>query len=79
VKYQYHSTVHVVTRKHLSEAAKQYPDAAKEIGAWVGIVEAVKQLREDLRALSLDWEALNRAPSENDSDYEIPEPEEDRR
>lgn len=42
VKYQYHSTVHVVTRKHLSEAAKQYPDAAKEIGAWVGIVEAVR-------------------------------------
>jgi len=32
----------VVTRKHLSEAMKRYPDAANEIKAWVGIVEAVR-------------------------------------
>jgi mRNA interferase HigB len=34
--------VQVVTRKHLSEAIKNYPDAANEIKAWVGIVEAVR-------------------------------------
>jgi len=34
--------VHVVTRKHLSEAIKSYPDAANEIKAWLGIVEAVR-------------------------------------
>ena len=34
--------MHVVTRKHLSEAIKSYPDAANEIKAWLGIVEAVR-------------------------------------
>jgi len=34
--------VHIVTRKHLREAIEQYPDAANEIKAWVGIVEAVR-------------------------------------
>jgi len=34
--------VHVVTRKHLSEAIANYPDAANEIKAWLGIVEAVR-------------------------------------
>jgi mRNA interferase HigB len=34
--------VHIVTRKHLSEAIQNNPDAATEIGAWVGIVEAVR-------------------------------------
>jgi mRNA interferase HigB len=34
--------VHIVTRKHLSEAMRRYPDAAGEIRAWVGIVEAVR-------------------------------------
>jgi mRNA interferase HigB len=34
--------VHIVTRKHLSEAMERYPDAANEIKAWVGIVEAVR-------------------------------------
>jgi mRNA interferase HigB len=34
--------VHIVTRKHLSEATIQYPDAANEIKAWVDIVEAVR-------------------------------------
>jgi mRNA interferase HigB len=31
-----------VTRRHLSEASPQPPDAAKEIQAWTGIVEAVR-------------------------------------
>jgi mRNA interferase HigB len=34
--------VHIVTRRHLSEASAQYPDAAKEIQAWTAIVEAVR-------------------------------------
>jgi mRNA interferase HigB len=34
--------VHIVTRKHLSEAMERYPDAANEITAWVGIVEAAR-------------------------------------
>lgn len=34
--------MHIVTRKHLSEAVKRYPDAADEIGAWAAIVAAVR-------------------------------------
>ena len=34
--------MHIVTRRHLSEAIKNYPDAANEIKAWVGIVETVR-------------------------------------
>jgi mRNA interferase HigB len=34
--------VHIVTRKHLNGAAKQYPDAANEIGAWAAIVKGVR-------------------------------------
>ena len=34
--------MHIVTRRHLSEATVNYPDAAKEIEAWVAIVEAVR-------------------------------------
>jgi mRNA interferase HigB len=34
--------VHVVTRRHLSEAVDRYPDAANEIEAWLGIVEVVR-------------------------------------
>ena len=30
--------MHVVTRKHLTQAERQYPDAAKEIRAWFCIV-----------------------------------------
>jgi mRNA interferase HigB len=40
VKYPW--WVHVVTRKHLSEAMERYPDAANEIKVWMGIVEAVR-------------------------------------
>jgi mRNA interferase HigB len=34
--------VHIVTRRHLSEAMERYPDAANEIKAMVRIVEAVR-------------------------------------
>jgi mRNA interferase HigB len=34
--------VHIVTRRHLSEAASRFPDAADEIEAWAIIVEAVR-------------------------------------
>jgi mRNA interferase HigB len=40
VKYNWQ--VHIVTRKHLNRAAKQYPDAANEIGAWAAIVKEVR-------------------------------------
>ena len=39
---KYNEQVHIVTRKHLHDAAKQYPDAAKEIGAWAAIVKEVR-------------------------------------
>lgn len=34
--------MHIVTRKHLTEAIERYPDAANEIKAWTTIVEAVR-------------------------------------
>ena len=34
--------MHIVTRRHLNDAAKQYPDAAKEIGAWAAIIKEVR-------------------------------------
>ena len=34
--------MHIVTRKHLSEAMRGYPDAANEIGAWMTIVAGVR-------------------------------------
>ena len=34
--------MHIVTRRHLSEAMKLYPDAAREIEAWAGIIEVVR-------------------------------------
>jgi mRNA interferase HigB len=39
---KYSRRVIIVTRKHLGEAMKRYPDAANEIKAWVTIVEAVR-------------------------------------
>jgi len=40
VKYNWQ--VHIVTRKHLNHAAKQYPDAANDLGAWAAIVKEVR-------------------------------------
>ena len=34
--------MHIVTRRHLNEAVRQYKDAAREIEAWAAIVEAVR-------------------------------------
>ena len=34
--------MNVVTRKHLVEAERQYPDAAKEIQAWYKIAQAAR-------------------------------------
>lgn len=34
--------MHLVTRRHLREAMDRYRDAANEIKAWAGIVEAVR-------------------------------------
>lgn len=39
---KYPRSVHIVTRKHLKEAAESYQDAAEEIAAWTAIVEAVR-------------------------------------
>jgi len=39
---KHNEQVHIVTRKHLNDAAKQYPDAANEIGAWATIVKEVR-------------------------------------
>jgi len=36
------AAVNVVTRRHLTEASEQYPDAAKEIGAWLKIAGAAR-------------------------------------
>jgi mRNA interferase HigB len=53
VKYAW--WVHVVTRKHLREAMKSYPDAANEIMAWTTIVEAVRwQNFDDVRGMFKD-------------------------
>lgn len=34
--------IHIITEKHLNQAAAQYPDAAKEIAAWRKIVKAAR-------------------------------------
>lgn len=34
--------MHIVTRRHLSEAMVHYPDAVNEIKAWIAIVEAIR-------------------------------------
>jgi mRNA interferase HigB len=34
--------VHIVTRRHLSEAIAEHPDAESEIKAWVRVVEKVR-------------------------------------
>ena len=39
---KYVQEVHIVTLRHLSEAMKDYPDAADEIRAWRTVVESVR-------------------------------------
>jgi mRNA interferase HigB len=57
---KYSGRVHVVTRKHLSEAIKSYPDAANEIKAWLGIVEAVRWRNfEEVRGIFRDADLVD--------------------
>jgi mRNA interferase HigB len=39
---KYYVVVHIVTRKHLQKAMRQYPDTANEIKAWVVIVKGAR-------------------------------------
>jgi hypothetical protein len=39
---KHHHVVHIVTRKHLSDAMQAYPEAANEIKSWVAIVKGVR-------------------------------------
>ena len=34
--------MHVVTRKHLSESEREYPDATRELQAWFAVVKEVR-------------------------------------
>jgi mRNA interferase HigB len=34
--------VHIVTRRHLNEVSNDFPDAAREIAAWMSIVRTVR-------------------------------------
>lgn len=34
--------MHIVTRRHLSEAVERYPETANEIRAWIAIVASVR-------------------------------------
>jgi mRNA interferase HigB len=52
--------VHIVTRKHLRKAIKGYPDAAGEIKAWVGIVEAARwQNFAEIRSICKDADLVD--------------------
>jgi mRNA interferase HigB len=52
--------MHVVTLKHLSEAADKYPDAAKEIAAWYEIVKTVRWTSlVDVRKMFYDADAVD--------------------
>jgi mRNA interferase HigB len=52
--------VHIVTRKHLSEAIESYPDAANEIKAWIGIVETVRWHNiDEVRAMFKDADSVD--------------------
>jgi mRNA interferase HigB len=39
---KYSLFVFIVTRRHLQEAMERYPDAAKEIAAWIAITAAAR-------------------------------------
>lgn len=57
---KYHRVVHIVTRKHLSEAMQEYPDAANEIKVWLAIVEHVRWHNfAELRLMFRDADYIN--------------------
>lgn len=52
--------MHVVTLKHLSEAATKYPDAAKEIASWYVIVRTARWTNfADVRRTFADADAVD--------------------
>ncbi len=57
---KYYKSVHIVTRKHLSQAMERYPDAANEIKAWLGIAEALRWRNfAEVRAVFPDTDAVD--------------------
>src|ERR1700692_735514 len=52
--------MHVITPKHLNEAAIKYPDAANEIAAWYLLVESARWSSfSDVRRVFPDADAVN--------------------
>ncbi|WP_424170337.1 type II toxin-antitoxin system HigB family toxin [Terracidiphilus sp.] len=52
--------MHIVTRRHLGEARKRYPDAAGEMEAWTGIIETVRWHNfAQVREMFQDADAVN--------------------
>lgn len=52
--------MHVVTRRKLHEAAKDFRDAAKEISAWLAVVEGVRWRNfNEVRQIFLDADAVD--------------------
>lgn len=51
--------LHVITRRHLSEAGKRFPDAAKELRAWYKIVTGVRwRTFQEVRQVFQDADAV---------------------
>ena len=49
-----------MTRRHLKEAITDYPDAAKELEAWAGIVSAVRWHKlEEVRKMFTDTDLVD--------------------
>ena len=36
---KYYQRVHIITRRHLSEAVREHPEAASEVEAWASIIK----------------------------------------
>lgn len=52
--------MHIVTRKKLLEAAQEFRDAARELSAWITIVEAVRwQSFNEVRNVFADADAVD--------------------
>jgi mRNA interferase HigB len=52
--------VHIVTRRHLSEASVTFKDAANELGKWVAIVAAARWRNiEEVRAMFKDVDPVD--------------------
>jgi mRNA interferase HigB len=54
------SSVNLVTRKHLSDAAEDFKDAAKELRSWIAVAEAARwRSFQDVRAMFTDADAVD--------------------